>query len=384
MHFTIKPTSFSCNLNCDYCFYLPKGDDFLPKSTMKEDTLEIFVKKYIQACDSHVFFTWQGGEPLLMGLDFYKKAIELQNKYKGTKIIENAIQTNGTLLNDKWCEFIKEHNILVGISIDGPKKLHDAYRKNMRNEGTFDEVLRGIDLLKKHKIKFNTLTCINKANYRHGFEVYKFLKNIGSTYMQFSEIIETTPENRDFDAVAVEYNKKQFALEPQDYAIFFKDIFRHWVKYDIGHIVVRQFETFISLVLGHGHLSCVFEDKCCNNFVLEANGDIYECDQAVYEKYKIGNIHTSDITKLEAAKINKVKTTLSSDCLECQYLSLCHGGCPKHRINLNNGVAQTYFCEGYKELFKIMVPYLNAMVSLAQSRIPYVKVKEIADKIASL
>ena len=384
MHFTIKPTSFTCNLNCDYCFYLPKGNSYLKKAKMQDDILEIFIKKYINASDDRVYFTWQGGEPLLMGLDFYKKVIALQDKYKGSKYIENAIQTNGTLLNDDFCKFIKDNNILIGISIDGPEAIHDVYRRTLNNKGSFKEVMAGLEKLQKHNIEFNTLTCINKANYDKGLLVYKFLKDIGSTYMQFSEVIETNPEMSDFNNPPLVFNKKDFALDPKDYATFMSDIFTYWVKHDIGTIVVRQFENFISTVLGTGALSCVFENKCCDNFVLEANGDIYECDQAVYDKYKLGNIKDIDLSSIHSYNINTVKEKLSDDCLSCMYKKLCNGGCPKHRLIMQNGVSKTYFCEGYKQLFKTMVPYLNAMVALTDNKIPYIKVKDVADKIASI
>lgn len=385
MHFTIKPVSFTCNLVCDYCFYLAKGNSFLKAAVMKEDVLEDFIRKYIEVSDKHVFFTWQGGEPMLCGIDFYKKALELQQKYAGGKIIENAIQTNGTLINEEWCQFLKDNNFLVGISIDGPKEIHDIYRVDRHGNGSFDRVMHGIELLKQYKIEFNTLTCINRANYNKGLEVYKFLKSIGSKYMQFSEVLETTPENTDVNNVAAHYELKPFAINGKDYATFFTDIFKYWVANDIGEIVVRQFETFISTVHGGGALSCVFENQCTNNLVIEANGDVYQCDQFVYERYRIGNIKdlTLEPTKDYAHNLNAIKSTLPEDCKECMYLALCNGGCPKHRIvhTATNGVNKTHFCEGYKALFKVMTPYLNAMVSLSQSKIPYIKVKEIADKI---
>ncbi len=383
MHFTIKPCSFTCNLNCDYCFYLPKGQDFLQKGQMSDETLEIFIKKYIESSvDNRVYFTWQGGEPLLMGVEFYQKVVQLQHKYAFGKSVENAIQTNATLLNDRWCEFLKKEKFLVGVSIDGPQDIHNKYRLDRQGHGSFDAVMQGIELLKKYKIEFNTLTCISKANYKEPLVVYKFLKDIGSTYMQFSEVIETTPENCDFDNIPLQYTKKEFALDPSDYGYFMSDIFKYWVKHDIGTIIIRQFESAISTMHGLGALSCVFEDNCPDSYVIEANGDVYECDQAVYSKYKLGNIKDLDLTKINTNKINRIKKNLSNDCKTCTYLSLCSGGCPKHRLNLVNGISKSYFCDGYKILFKVMTPYLNAMVALTEQKIPYVQVKTIADKIS--
>lgn len=381
MHFTIKPVSFTCNLVCDYCFYLPKGNDMLQRATMSDEVLESFIKKYIEISDNHVFFTWQGGEPLLCPISFYEKAFKLQQKYAKGRIIENAIQTNGTLINEEWAKFFHDNKVLIGISIDGPAEYHDVYRKDRHNEGSFKQVLQGIELLKKYKVEFNTLTCVNKSNQDHPLEVYHFLKSLGVKFMQFSEVVETTPENADFDNIPVQYKAKEFSVEPQAYGKFMATIFKEWVRQDIGDIVIRQFETFIAAMHGGGHISCVWENKCPDNFVLEANGDIYECDQAVYSKYKIGNILDSDLTKLASSQINHRKQELSKICQECIYLPLCNGGCPKHRINLVDGVPSTYFCEGYKVLLATMVPYLNAMVSLTSNNIPFTQVKTFADKI---
>lgn len=401
MHFTIKPVSAACNLQCDYCFYQPKEASMLPRGKMSLETLEQFVKFYIVACPSdHVYFTWQGGEPLLMSKDFYRKAFALQQKYAAGKHIENAIQTNATLIDEEWCQLFKEHNVLLGVSIDGPETMHDTYRKDKHQHGTFAKVMHGIELVKKHNIPFNTLTCINHSNYQHPLEVYHFLKNLGSTFMQFSEVIETTPENCDFDHVTGDYQAKEFSLPAAAYGDFMGEIFKEWVAQDIGTIVIRQFESIISRTLGMGHLSCVFEDKCPDNFVLEANGDIYECDQAVYPKYKLANLQqlqaipfkevlsstnqaSACTTILNTQRLNRHKSNLSAECQSCKYLHLCNGGCVKHRINLSGGVPHTYFCAGYKKLFAIMTPYLNTMVYLEDNKIPYIKVKDLAARIAA-
>ena len=409
MHFTIKPVSFTCNLECDYCFYLPKGEEqgMLHKGIMSDEVLEAFIERYIKDCpNDHVFFTWQGGEPLMAGRKFFEKAFALQSQFAEGKVIENAIQTNATLIDDAWCELFKKHKVLLGVSIDGPAPLHDKYRKNKHHEGSHAQVMAGIELLKKHQIPFNTLTCINESNYKHPLEVYNFLKEIGSTFMQFSEVVETNPENSDFDKIAPEYQVKPFTLPAKAYGTFMGAIFKEWVAKDIGHIVVRQFETFISQVLGLGHHSCVFENCCPDNFVLEANGDIYECDQAVYPKYRLANI--LDIAKaaslkpiacevngaptnheealcslkpLKASSLSAHKLNLCSDCKECKYLVLCNGGCIKHRIDLQGGIPKTYFCDGYKELFKVMVPYLNTMVYLEDNKTPYIAIKSLVPQI---
>ena len=410
MHFTIKPVSFTCNLDCDYCFYLPKGQEqgMLTKGIMSDEVLEAFIVRYIKECPTdHVYFTWQGGEPLMAGRKFFEKAFALQSQYANGKVIENAIQTNATLINDDWCELFKKHKVLLGVSIDGPEHLHDKYRKNKNQQGSHKDVIAGIELLKKHQIPFNTLTCINESNYEHPLEVYHYLKELGSTFMQFSEVVETTPENTDFDHIAPNYEVKPFSLTPKAYGTFMGAIFKEWVAKDIGKIVIRQFESLISQVLGMGHHSCVWENCCPDNFVLEANGDIYECDQAVYPKYKLANIldiekaanlgvipcsvngqkaaneenSISSLKALKASRLSAHKLQLCDDCKQCTYLVLCNGGCIKHRIDLQNGVSKSYFCEGYKELFKIMVPYLNTMVYLENNKTPYIAIKSLVPKI---
>lgn len=407
MHFTIKPVSAACNLKCSYCFYQPKEETMLPRGKMSLETLEQFIKFYIAACPSdHVYFTWQGGEPLLMSQDFYRQAFALQKKYGHGKHIENAIQTNGTLIDASWCQLFKDNQVLLGVSIDGPEHLHNTFRQNRQGHGSFAEVMRGIKLLQQHQVPFNTLTCINATNYQYPLEVYHFLKELGSTFMQFSEVVETTPENSDFDHVAGTYQCREFSVPAQGYGDFMGEIFKEWVAHDIGNIVIRQFESIIARTLGMGHVSCVFEDKCPDNFVLEANGDIYECDQAVYPKYKLATLSqlpnipftttsqdpsaTEEVRAsldvkniLSATRLSQHKANLSSECRCCTYLSFCNGGCVKHRIELRNGVPHTYFCAGYKKLFQTMTPYLNTMVYLEENNIPYTQIKSIASKIAA-
>ncbi len=387
MHFTIKPVSYHCNLACDYCFYLPKGQLLPPgPKVMPEAVLETLVREYIAACDSDtVYFTWQGGEPLLAGLDFYRKAFALQAKYAAQwgKKVENAVQTNGTLLNEEWCELLAQHQVLLGVSIDGPQELHDAWRKTRSGQGSFAAVMAGIEQLKRHHIPFNTLTCINAVNYREPLKVYRFLKDLGSTYWQFSEVVETMPEHDDMSRPLASYQVKPFALPHDAYGQFMLPLFKQWVRHDIGKIVVRQFESLIACVLGLGHHSCVWEGCCPDNFVLEANGDIYECDQTVYPRYKLGNIMalTSDLASLHAQQLCAAKQALCAECQACPYLPLCHGGCVKHRIDRGTGAAQSYFCAGYREFFAGITPYLNVMVQLVEQQVPYTAIKGLVDQI---
>lgn len=372
MHITAKPTSFQCNIKCDYCFYIEKGNMFTHTPWMNEETLEVFIKNYIASSVDDVYFTWQGGEPTLAGLDFFEKVIQFQNRHGQGKKIFNALQTNGLLLNNEWCEFFKKNDFLIGVSIDGPQELHNMYRKNRSGKGTFDKVMLSIDLLKRYKIPFNTLTVVNNCNVNYPLEVYDFLKSIGSNYIQFIELLETTKPNiifgdtsKNANAIAID-----FSVPPEKYGHFMATIFKSWVTKDVGDIFVRQFETFISRVLGCEHTSCIFQSKCQDNFIMESNGDIYECDHFVYPDYKVGNVLKDSLNRLHSEKLSKEKGVLALECQQCDYLSLCNGGCPKHRIKLGDGARISYFCKGYKIMISTMVPYLNAMVELERHKIP--------------
>ncbi|WP_272673700.1 anaerobic sulfatase maturase [Providencia sp. PROV031] len=383
MHFTIKPTSFQCNIKCDYCFYLEKEHIFQHKNWMNNEVLEKFIKKYIDACNTKsVYFTWQGGEPTMAGISFYKKVIELQNKYKGSKQIFNALQTNGLLINDDWCQFLKKNNFLIGISIDGPEDLHNKYRKTGSGKGTFKKVLNAIELFKQYNIEFNTLTVINNYNVNHPIVVYEFLKEIGSKHIQFIELLETDVPNEKFIG-DIKFDIINFSVPSESYGIFMSEIFKRWIKYDFGDIFIRQFESFISCFLGNGHSSCIFQPVCHDNFVIESNGDIYECDHFVYPDFKITNID-EDIENISTPKLSFEKANLSKECLECDYKSICNGGCPKHRINKATNANISYFCHGYKKMFSTIVPYLNAMTSLAKNNIPLNEISKIADQIEAI
>lgn len=382
MHITAKPTSYQCNLTCEYCFYLEKADQFSHQPRMTDDTLKNFIEAYINAGEKEVYFTWQGGEPTLAGLDFFQAAIAYQQQFAGHKKIHNALQTNGILLNDEWCQFLKQHDFLVGISIDGPQTLHDRYRTNRSGKGTFDKVMSAINLLKKHDVQFNTLTVVNSHNVHHPLDVYCFLKSIGSQHMQFIELLETSEPNIHFDSPKDTFHLIDFTVLPADYGHFMSAIFNEWVKEDVGKVFIRQFESTLSRVLGNGHTSCIFQESCRNNFVLESNGDIYECDHFVWPEFKLGNIANAELSLLESTQLTTQKQLLANECLHCIYKPLCNGGCPKHRINPGTGARISWFCQGYQIMFANMVPYLNAFVELARHNVPLDYIMSINDKIA--
>lgn len=381
MHITAKPTSYQCNIKCDYCFYLEKEEQFTHQGWMDDKTLESFIKNYINASGEEVYFTWQGGEPTMAGLEFFRKAVNWQKQYCQNKKIHNALQTNGILLNDGWCQFLKEHDFLVGISIDGPQELHDRYRQTRSGKGTFEKVIAAIDLLKKYAIEFNTLTVVNNVNVRHPLKVYEFLKSIGSRHLQFIELLETSEPNSRFEQRPDSYKIIDFSVPATDYGNFMSAIFKAWVRNDVGTIFVRQFESFVSRFLGNGHTSCIFQEACRDNFVIESNGDLYECDHFVYPEYKIGNIAHASLPSLKSTRLTAQKQVLASECLACMYKPICNGGCPKHRITRGTGGQISYFCVGYKILFVTMTPYMNAFVELARNGIPLVEIMGIAEQI---
>lgn len=385
MHITAKPKSFNCNLKCKYCFYLEKENYFEDAKLMNDNVLEEFIKNYIRISGDDVFFTWQGGEPTLAGLPFFEKVIQFQDKYKGNKKICNSLQTNGILINKKWCKFLKRHNFLIGISIDGTQEMHDHYRVNNANHGTFTRVINAINLFKENDIEFNTLTVINDVNVQHPLLIYRFLKKIGSTHLQFIELLETKDVNDDYIPIWMGGEKSPdfmpFSSPSVAFGNFMKTIFREWIEKDVGTIYVRQFETFISRFVGNGHSVCIFQPSCGDNLALEANGDIYECDHYVYPTHKLGNINNLLFHSFHGKKVDNAKQNLSDSCLKCLYKDMCNGGCPKHRITNADGQTVSYFCEGYKILFGEITPYMNAFRELINKDIPPYKIMPLVPQI---
>lgn len=379
-----KPTSSVCNLDCTYCYYLEKEKLYPEQKNylMDDETLERYVEQYIQAQDvRQVHFVWQGGEPTLAGLQFYKKALELQKKYANGKEVFNSLQTNGILLNDEWCSFFHQNQFLIGLSIDGPEDLHDAYRVTRQGRPTFTKVLNAIELLKKHKVEFNTLTVINNINVKHPERVYEFLKATGSSFLQFIPLVEREAqkvEDGDLYYIDPNYTKKanvtDWSVNASEYGQFLNRIFDIWVRRDIDNIYVQMFDTTLGAWCNQPAQLCIFSETCGHAFALESNGDVYQCDHYVYPDYKLGNIHDIHLRELnrsdEAIQFGQdKKSTLPPACLKCEYRFACHGGCPKHRfINVPNSKFQhNYFCEGYKSFFKHSEPAMKKMKELIMS-----------------
>lgn len=387
-HVMAKPIGPICNLDCKYCFYLEKENLYPGQSdfNMPFDVLESFIKQKIESHQvGTVGFAWQGGEPTLLGVDYFRKVIEFQQKHAAGKTIENAFQTNGVLLNDTWCEFFAQHNFLIGLSIDGPEALHDQYRVHKGGQRSFAEVMRGIDFLKKHEVEFNTLTVVQKENAYHPLEVYDFLKQIGSGFLQFIPIVERVsqrPDTNGLSLVSPVYTNSasvsDWSVEPRLFGRFLCAIFDEWVRKDVGKIFVQLFDVSLESWLGMEPSLCVFRKTCGSALVIEHNGDLYSCDHYVYPENKLGNIMEQPLDSLVNSRQQQAfgqdkLNSLPRYCLDCEVRFACNGECPKHRfIRTPDGEdGLNYLCEGYKEFFNHIDPYMRFMANeLVRQRPP--------------
>jgi uncharacterized protein len=394
----VKPTGSLCNLNCTYCYYLEKKNLYPGKNDFKlpEDLLEKFIKEYIESQQVPVVtFVWQGGEPTLLGLEYFEKVIELQKKYSGGKSIENAFQTNGTRLNDDWCKFFTDNKILVGISIDGVEHNHDHFRKTNSGGPTFKRAMKGIELLHKHKVEFNTLSVVNSYNVNYATETYKFLKKIGSGFIQFLPAVERItdqPSTQNLKLVPPAFSDKAsvtgWSVGAKDFGQFLITIFNEWVRSDVAKFYVQIFDATLANYVGEMPGICVFCETCGDALVMEHNGDVFSCDHYVYPEYLLGNIKDTPLKDLAKSQrqfdfgIDK-RNTLPRYCLSCDVRYACHGECPKHRIiNTPDGKpGLNYLCEGYKMFFKHVEPYMDFMArELKSKRAPANVMKWIKNK----
>lgn len=369
-----KPIGSLCNLNCTYCYYLDKAGIYGKEPKMSLDILEKCIKEYLEINDSEeITFDWHGGEPLILGLEYFEKIVEFQNKYKSRKKIFNTIQTNATLMNADFASFFRDNNFLVGVSIDGPQYIHDKYRKDKGDFPTFNKVMRGVELLHRYGVEFNTLTTINKASEGKGLEVYDFLKRIGSHYMQFMPVVEYINNETNRITSPDDGNSKlaPWSVEPVKYGEFMCEIFDYWVGNDVGEYFVNLFDSTLANYCGMNPGTCVYSETCGANAVVEHNGDIYPCDHFVYRSYKLGNISEmslSDIVssnKMAKFGINK-RNILPHECFKCRYYFACHGECPKHRFDMtaNGEKGLNTLCEGLKRFFSYTEPYMIEMRNL--------------------
>lgn len=387
-----KPAGPLCNLDCSYCFYLEKAKLFPEHHSFKmsDVTLEAYIKSYIEAQPGMVSFAWQGGEPTLAGLSFFEKVVELQKRYSGGKRIENAFQTNGTLLTDAWCEFLKANDFLVGISIDGPEALHDAYRVDRQGQPTYRKVVRGIELCKKHGVAFNTLTVVNAKNVRKPLEVYRFLREIGSQFIQFIPLVERRADHAsdrlglglshppDLSAVAdirFEPEVTDWSVPPGALGDFYCKIFDRWLGRDVGKVFVQLFDVTLGKWVGAPGGVCMYAETCGRALAMEHNGDVYACDHYVYPRYKLGNVMNESIASMvdgpQMRAFGEAKrATLPRQCRECKLRFCCNGDCPKHRFaRAKDGeYGISYLCEGLKQFFEHSAPAMRQMAELYRHR----------------
>jgi uncharacterized protein len=372
-HVLAKPTGAICNLGCSYCFFLDKEELYEgSRFHMSDEVLDRYIKQLIEAHSSPVVtVAWQGGEPTLMGLDFYRRAIEVQERYRkpGTSF-ENTIQTNGTLLTDEWCEFLKENEYLVGISIDGPQPLHDVNRVNKRGEGTFDKVMRGLRLLQKHEVDYNVLTTVNAVNGAFPLEVYHFLRDdVGTDWMQFIPVVERVDEDGNPAFLNGTYASDR-SVGAEQFGQFLSVIFDEWVRNDVGSVYVQTFEATVRNWMGLPSSGmCVFNETCGLGVALEHNGDLYSCDHFVEPEYLIGNVGDANMGDLVGSQrqhdfgMDK-RDSLPQYCLDCDVRFACHGECPKNRfIDTPDGEpGLNYLCAGFKDFFHHVDEPMQVMV----------------------
>lgn len=398
IHVVAKPIGPLCNLDCAYCFYIEKEALFAPneKYRMSDGVLRAFIINYIASQPTPVVeFVWQGGEPTLLGIDFFKRVIELQKPFAGAKTITNALQTNGTLLTDEWCAFLKKHNFMVGISLDGPKEIHDQYRRDKKGDGTFDNVMQGLRLLQKHKVEYNVLACVARETAVKPLDVYRFFREQGIEFIQFAPVVERLADSSSkqmglcLAGPAIVHKEGDqtkvtpWSVLPEEYGDFLIAIYEDWVRHDVGTIFVMNFEWALNAWIGEPSPVCVHAKQCGRSVVMEHNGDVYACDHCVYPQYKLGNIkmdRLSDMVKksLQSGFGIMKEAALPRWCSECDVLRACQGGCPKHRFMTTyyDEPGLHYLCEGYKKFFLHIRKYLRAMAILLENGLPASRVME--------
>lgn len=376
LYVMLKPAGAHCNLACKYCYYLEKNNLYQNshRHLMTDEMLEQFTREYIEAQTMpQVLFTWHGGEPLMRSIDFYKKALELQKKYAHGKQIDNVIQTNGTLLTDEWCEFFAKNHWLVGISIDGPQEYHDHYRVTPAGKPSWEKVMQGISLLKKHRVEWNAMAVVNAYNAEHPLEFYHFFRDNGCQYLQFTPIVERLTEHEDGRTLASLADDREIPLAeasvtPEQWGNFLCTIFDDWVRHDVGKTFVEIFDCTLANWMGVLPGICAYSKECGHAGVMEHNGDVYSCDHFVFPEYKLGNIREQSLIDMlygeKQQAFSRLKhTSLPRQCKECDMEFACHGECPKNRFEKDKygEPGLNYLCQGYYQYYTHVAPYMDFM-----------------------
>jgi len=376
-----KPSGPICNLDCQYCFYLEKEKLYpgVGKSAgwrMPDTVLEAYIRSYIESQEvPAVTFAWQGGEPTLLGLDFFRRAVELERKYAGTRQIDNSFQTNGVLINEEWARFLADNGFLVGISIDGPREIHDRFRRDRGGQPTFDRVMGAIELFIKHGVQFNTLTVLQAHNSQFPSEVYGFLKGIGSQFLQFIPVVERLAPVEDdgmLSLVAPRAGKfavvTDWSVQPEQFGRFLTTVFDEWVRNDAGQVFVQLFDVTLEAWYGMEPSICIMRRRCGEAMIVEHNGDVYSCDHYVYPENRLGNLVDSPLTELVTSERQRQfgadkEARLPDYCRRCEFLFACNGECPKHRFEKtpDGQDGLNYLCSGYRAYFAHVAPYMEFM-----------------------
>ena len=385
LYVMLKPAGAQCNLACKYCYYLEKNKLYptAQRHLMSDEMLEQFTREYIEAQTmNQVLFTWHGGEPLLRSIDFYRKALSLQQKYAGGRRIDNVIQTNGTLLTDEWCEFFAQNHWLVGISIDGPQPYHDHYRLTAAGKPSWKKVMQGIKLLKKHGVEWNAMAVVNAYNANHPLEFYRFFKENGCQFLQFTPIVERLTRHEDDRTLASLADKDEISLSeasvaPEQWGYFLCAIFDEWVRKDVGKIFVEIFDCTLANWMGISPGICAYSKECGHAGVMEHNGDVYSCDHFVFPEYKLGNIRDHSLIDMlygeQQQEFSRLKhSSLPRQCKECDMEFACHGECPKNRFMKDKygDSGLNYLCPGYYHYYQHVAPYMDYMKQELMSQRP--------------
>lgn len=385
LYVMLKPAGAHCNLACKYCYYLEKNKLYptAQRHLMSDEMLEQFTREYIEAQTmNQVLFTWHGGEPLLRSIDFYRKALSLQQKYAGSRRIDNVIQTNGTLLTDEWCEFFAQNHWLVGISIDGPQPDHDHYRLTAAGKPSWQKVMQGIKLLKKHGVEWNAMAVVNAYNVNHPLEFYRFFKENGCQFLQFTPIVERLTRHEDGRTLASLADKDEISLSeasvaPEQWGYFLCAIFDEWVRKDVGKIFVEIFDCTLANWMGISPGICAYSKECGHAGVMEHNGDVYSCDHFVFPEYKLGNIRDHSLIDMlygeQQQEFSRLKhSSLPRQCKECDMEFACHGECPKNRFMKDKygDSGLNYLCPGYYHYYQHVAPYMDYMKQELMSQRP--------------
>ena len=398
IHVVAKPVGPLCNLHCEYCFYLEKKALFGSDANyrLSDDVLSAFITNYITTQPTPVVeFVWQGGEPTLAGIEFFQRVIKLQKPFSREKTITNSLQTNGTLLTEKWCRFLKKNNFMVGISLDGPQEIHDRYRFDRKGKGSFEKVMRGLRLLQEHEVAYNVLACVARETEKRPLEVYRFLREQGVEFIQFSPVVERFPDAMSLNlglrlASPASLDKEEtqvqifpWSVSPEGYGDFLIAIYEEWVRNDVGKVFVMNFEWALNAWIGNPSPVCVHARTCGRSVVIEHNGDVYACDHHVYPQYRIGNILESGLMEQVEASCKKgfgidKEKALPQWCRECDVLAACQGGCPKHRFAKTryDEPGLNYLCDGYNKFFRHIRKYLRAMTKLLEHGLPVSQIME--------